>query len=138
MFQNAYGRLENTVMPILTAWLTSEGQVAWDMGAGLIVNKGGGFITAAHTLDCVSRPQGEGDPLGPYSTEFGTTEATFDGGHVHEEIDFPYLARAWMETSSPGLGGPSGGPVVDEYGLVCGIQVNTQAWTSIKSQEFQR
>ena len=33
-----------------------------------------------------------------------------------------------METSSPGLGGQSGGPVVDEYGLVCGIQVNTRKY----------
>lgn len=56
MFQNAYGRLENIVMPILTAWLTSEGRVAWNMGAGLIVNEYGDFITAAHILKCINRP----------------------------------------------------------------------------------
>ncbi len=32
----------------------------------------------------------------------------------------------WIETSSPGLMGQSGGPVVDADGLVCGIQVNTE------------
>ena len=31
----------------------------------------------------------------------------------------------WIETSSPGLRGQSGGPLVDVEGRVCGIQVNT-------------
>lgn len=31
----------------------------------------------------------------------------------------------WIETSSPGLRGQSGGPLADVNGLVCGIQVNT-------------
>ena len=31
----------------------------------------------------------------------------------------------WIETSSPGLRGQSGGPLVDVNGNVCGIQVNT-------------
>lgn len=202
VFQNAYGRLENIVMPILTAWLQSDGGVAWNMGAGLIVNEDGDFITAAHVLTCISRPPEAGNPPSSYTTKFGTTEAVFDGGYIHEEldfgwgklkgytpspnhqypvfrsgevlpgellcrigypfieegfqprwnnrtfefynidslpqfinealvsrfVDFPYMARAWMETSSPGLGGQSGGPVVDEYGLVCGIQVNTRKY----------
>lgn len=31
----------------------------------------------------------------------------------------------WIETSSPGLRGQSGGPLADADGLICGIQVNT-------------
>ena len=31
----------------------------------------------------------------------------------------------WIETSSPGLKGQSGGPLVDSDGYICGIQVNT-------------
>lgn len=31
----------------------------------------------------------------------------------------------WIETSSPGLIGQSGGPLADTDGLICGIQVNT-------------
>lgn len=31
----------------------------------------------------------------------------------------------WIETSSPGLRGQSGGPLIDVNGLVCGIQINT-------------
>jgi hypothetical protein len=32
---------------------------------------------------------------------------------------------SWIETSSPGLKGQSGGPLIDPDGLVCGIHVNT-------------
>ena len=32
----------------------------------------------------------------------------------------------WIETSSPGLMGQSGGPLADPHGYVCGIQVNTE------------
>ena len=32
----------------------------------------------------------------------------------------------WIETSSPGLMGQSGGPLADIHGNVCGIQVNTE------------
>ena len=32
----------------------------------------------------------------------------------------------WIETSSPGLRGQSGGPLVDIDGYICGIQVNTE------------
>ena len=31
----------------------------------------------------------------------------------------------WIETSSPGLKGQSGGPLIDTAGFVCGIQANT-------------
>ena len=33
--------------------------------------------------------------------------------------------RRWIETSSPGLKGQSGGPLFDIHGNVCGMQVNT-------------
>ncbi len=32
----------------------------------------------------------------------------------------------WIETSTPGLMGQSGGPLVDTEGLICGIQINTE------------
>ena len=35
-------------------------------------------------------------------------------------------AGTWIETSSPGLKGQSGGPLADVLGRVCGIQVNTE------------
>ncbi len=35
-------------------------------------------------------------------------------------------AGQWIETSSPGLKGQSGGPVADKDGLICGMQVNTE------------
>ena len=34
-------------------------------------------------------------------------------------------AGIWIETSSPGLKGQSGGPLADADGYICGIQVNT-------------
>ena len=35
------------------------------------------------------------------------------------------VRKYWIETSSPDLKGQSGGPLFDENGLICGIQVNT-------------
>lgn len=35
------------------------------------------------------------------------------------------IAGRWIETSSPGLTGQSGGPLADVEGRICGIQVNT-------------
>jgi hypothetical protein len=34
----------------------------------------------------------------------------------------------WLETSSPGLKGQSGGPIVDQDGAVCAIQVQTKSY----------
>lgn len=39
-------------------------------------------------------------------------------------VDNVYIG-SWFETSSPGLRGQSGGPLLDSDGYVCGIQVNT-------------
>lgn len=38
---------------------------------------------------------------------------------------FP-TGEQWIETSSPGLRGQSGGPLADRNGAICGIQVNTE------------
>lgn len=38
------------------------------------------------------------------------------------------MVGTWIETSSPGLRGQSGGPLVDPQGNVCGIQVNTKSY----------
>ena len=40
----------------------------------------------------------------------------------------PPFPMTWIETSSPGLRGQSGGPLVDSKGSVCGIQSNTQSY----------
>ena len=42
---------------------------------------------------------------------------------VSRFVDFQ--GGTWIETSSPGLQGQSGGPLVDTKGNICGIQVNT-------------
>ena len=34
----------------------------------------------------------------------------------------------WIETSSPGIKGQSGGPLLDQAGMVCGMQINTKAY----------
>ena len=34
--------------------------------------------------------------------------------------------KTWIETSSPGLRGQSGGPLADHRGTICGMQVNTE------------
>jgi hypothetical protein len=37
----------------------------------------------------------------------------------------PPFMQGWLETTSPGLRGQSGGPIFDEHGTVWAIQVNT-------------
>src|ERR1019366_8275043 len=39
--------------------------------------------------------------------------------------DIPYL---WVETSTPGLRGQSGGPTFDRKGTICAIQVSTSSY----------
>lgn len=34
--------------------------------------------------------------------------------------------KTWIETSSPGLRGQSGGPLADRHGTICGVQTNTE------------
>ena len=50
---------------------------------------------------------------------------------VNEAFVSRYLGKAsgvWIETSSPGLKGQSGGPLLDRHGYVCGMQVNTKSY----------
>lgn len=46
---------------------------------------------------------------------------TVEGDNAHD-LDI------WIETSSPGLKGQSGGPLADIHGRICGMQVNTQPY----------
>ena len=39
------------------------------------------------------------------------------------------VTGCWIETSSPGLKGQSGGPLADKNGVVCGIQVKTVSYS---------
>lgn len=43
---------------------------------------------------------------------------------VSRFMDLP--SGTWIETTSPGLRGQSGGPLADTDGLICGMQVNTE------------
>ena len=46
---------------------------------------------------------------------------------VSRYMEFPGGGK-WIETSTPGLPGQSGGPLLDERGMLCGIQCNTQPY----------
>ena len=208
MFQTACKDLLTTVMPIVIAWRNAGGALGFTIGAGLIINKDGWFVTAAHILERVnnlyegvtgtSRHKGRRkDRVTQYAVIWGGTDAQVHSAAGNSGVDiglgnlvgykppdgirFPrlrdrdveqgeLLCRAgypfvdgvklewseekgfiftnlfpvpmfvneamvsrfvqlnegiWIETSSPGLKGQSGGPLVDADGFVCGIQVNT-------------
>ena len=212
MFQNACKDLLKTLMPIVVAWRTASGKVDFGIGAGMILNEEGWFITAGHILteiakldtaisSPISKARGKrkSNKVTHYVSIFGATNANVANAWVRDDVDlgigrlegyepkdgsvFPrlrvreveqgeLLCRAgypfvdgirpewndkngfkfanlfplpmfvneafvsrfanigergvWIETSSPGLKGQSGGPLVDINGLVCGIQVNTR------------
>ena len=206
MFQNTCSDFLKTVMPIVIAWRTGRGKIEYGIGAGLIVNDSGHFITAGHILNQIrdldkavnssKKPSRQSNRVSHYTAIFGTTEAVLAEGKMNNEIDlgigklegynsppnhkYPilrssdvqqgeFLCRAgypfvedlkprwvngkfdfqnlfplplfvnealisrfvelrtgtWLETSTPGLQGQSGGPLADTEGLICGIQVNT-------------
>ena len=205
MFQETCMALTKTMIPIVVAWRTIRGKVNCGIGAGIIINNEGWFITAGHILHQImdldkqvntkKTGRNKNRPT-HYASVFGTTNATLSMGTVLGEVDlgigkldgygppqghvFPrlrvmdvqqgeLLCRAgypfvdnikpkwsgnrftftnlfpvpmfvnealvsrfatlksgmWIETSSPGLKGQSGGPLADADGLICGIQVNT-------------
>ena len=193
------------MIPIVVAWRTSRGKVKCSIGAGMIINDKGWFITAGHILQQlidldkqvqIRKPGRNKHRPTHYASIFGTTNATLSQATVLEEVDlgvgklegftppqghlFPQLrvtdvqqgellCRAgypfvdgikpkwtgdrftftnlfpvpmfvnealvsrfaklksgmWIETSSPGLKGQSGGPLADGDGRICGLQVNT-------------
>ena len=209
MFQETCTALQQTIMPIVVAWRVERGKVYCGIGAGMILNEEGWFITAGHILKQIAdldkqvtvpkQTRKKGNRPTAYVAIFGTTNAHLEKGTVKGEIDlgigklegysppnghvFPklrirdvqqgeLLCRAgypfvddikpswkdkdgggftftnlfpvplfvnealvsrfaklnsgmWIETSSPGLKGQSGGPLADADGLICGIQVNT-------------
>ncbi len=205
MFQETCAALQTTMMPIVVAWTTSRGKVHFGIGAGMIINDQGWFITAGHILKQIidlerqvqtPKRRRNGNHATTYASIFGTTKAPLKTASVLEEIDlgvgklkgyapanghvFPklrvrdvqqgeLLCRAgypfvdglkpkwtngrftftnlfpvpmfvnealvsrfaklksgiWIETSSPGLRGQSGGPLADADGFICGLQVNT-------------
>ena len=202
MFQKACTDLLQTIMPIVVAWKVGN-KVGCGIGAGMILNAEGHFVTAGHILKQISaldqRAIGskKGKQATHYACLFGTTGARLEQVLVQDQIDlgvgklrgyepseghvFPRLRTReveqgellcrlgypfvddirptwdpekgfifsnlfpvpqfaneamvsrfaqldggiWIETSSPGLKGQSGGPLADPDGLICGIQVNT-------------
>lgn len=219
MFQDACSGLLGTLMPIVIAWRERRGRMDFGIGAGMIVNESGWFVTAGHILMeihkltemCQLAPQAgrtkrrrgrllEPNDVTNYVTVFGTHDpkkVALIKAEVGKEVDigvgklegyvpppghkFPLFRRRdvaqgellcrvgypfvndiglqwsneqrfhftnlfpvpqfanealvsrfiqlptgrWIETSSPGLKGQSGGPLVDADGFICGIQVNT-------------
>ena len=208
MFQDACKDLLTMIMPIVVAWRTRRGVVKFTVGAGMILNEDGWFVTAGHILQRIDelyqevhdedpRKGRRKDQVTDYAILWGRTNAQVNNAVGLSGIDlglgklegfqpaagykfprfrdrdveqgellcragYPFLegveaswAReggftftnlfpipmfvnealvsrfvqldkgTWIETSSPGLKGQSGGPLVDASGLVCGIQVNT-------------
>lgn len=209
MFQNACKALVSTVMPIVVARRFENRKLDAGIGAGIVVNADGWFVTAGHILmeiaaleQQVSNPKSyhglKGKRPTHYVAMFGKTNAKLSKGLVQQEVDlgvgklegyqppneyvfpqlreytvqqgellcrigFPFVDNnigiSWtkakgftftnlfpvptfvnealvsrfgklktglgIETSSPGLKGQSGGPLIDTDGLICGIQVNT-------------
>ena len=208
MFQNTCKSLLTTIMPIVVAWRTELGALDCGIGAGMIINDKGYFITAGHILKKISeldqqvinyKPQrrGKRNHVTHYAAIFGGTNAPLDSALVQEELDlgigklngyvppaghpfpkfrlreveqgellcrlgYPFVdgikptwdqnkgfaftnlfpvpqfvnealvsrfaklqSGVWIETSSPGLRGQSGGPLADSDGYICGVQVNT-------------
>ena len=206
MFQDACDKMLDTLLPIVIAWRQNDGKTGCGIGAGLIVNEDGWFITADHILAQISELDRQSksysrrkDSISHYTVIFGTTKATgisvlapaepdidlgcaclqsfqfpekqefarFRDGDVRVgemlcRAGYPFvdnLVPSWsenegftfdnlfpipmfvneafvsryvalasgrlIETSTPGLKGQSGGPVVDVHGHVCGMQVNT-------------
>ena len=201
-------------MPIVVAWRTGVGSLHSGIGAGVMVNEDGWFLTASHILEQInqlheavrapvpaklSRRQRR-NQITNFVVIVGATKARvtravakpgvdigagkLDGFEPPPEYEYPRLRTReveqgellcrlgfpfaqgvdpswnsekeefifanlfpvplfvnegvvsrfvtlgegyrWIETSSPGLMGQSGGPLVDPEGLVCGIQVNTE------------
>ena len=198
-------------MPIVVAWRTAKDEVGWGIGAGMIVNDDGWFITAGHILQQIANLEKQVSAYDPsrskkrnqttathYVSIFGGTKAHLGKALLEDKVDlgvgklenfiapkdhvfprlrvreveqgellcrvgFPFVdtirlqwtkgngftftnlfpvplfvnealvsrfmavpeSGIWIETSSPGLKGQSGGPLVDSDGLICGIQVNT-------------
>ncbi len=211
MFQEACKSMMNSIIPIIIASRTNQGVVNCSIGAGVMINKDGWFVTAGHILKEASRlsesvnkydsKKGKrnhmrvtdfaaifGDPqfsgvstvtineeldlgigkLENYEVPSNSTYPVFrideiEQGELLCRMGYPFVdgiltptwikgkgfiftnlypvpmfinealvsrfvnlnSGVWIETSSPGLLGQSGGPLVDEKGKVCGIQVNT-------------
>ena len=205
MFQEACAGLKGALIPVVLCLRNSDGEVGCGMGAGILINQEGWFITAAHLLmmakevEVATKNQAELPGFGQVTNHvcvLGVTGARLGTARVFHEIDlgiaklknythrkelsypklrvrdvqqgemlcrigFPFVGNVkpkwnngvfdlsgifpvpqfvnealvsrfaklsegtWIETSSPGLKGQSGGPLLDVDGLVCGIQVNT-------------
>lgn len=213
MFQSACSVVGSSVISIIAAWRERRGFIHCSIGAGMLLNKDGWFVTAGHILEHIeylekeviksrSRRRGQRD-ITHYAVAFGAANQVYLGirgiekridlgfgklencnlpdshmfprlrkgpvlpGELLCRIGFPFLENhvspkwvnggfvftnmfplpqfvnealvsrfidfkphpgVWIETSSPGLKGQSGGPLVDAKGLICGIQVNTHSY----------
>ena len=196
-------------MPIVVVVRKQNGEVAHGIGAGIIINDAGWFVTADHiiaeinVLDQQVGNYRQGHRTGQnevthYAAIMGGTGAQLTGAVFNNELDigagklegyntpsghvfprfrvreveqgeilcrlgYPFVDNiraswvpdkgflftnlfpvpvfvnealvsrfaqqddgVWIETSSPGLKGQSGGPLVDPDGCICGIQINTR------------
>ena len=213
MFQRACANVRQTLMPVVLAWREQKGKqcrLKYSIGAGLMINEEGWFVTAGHILNLIAsldaqekdqqprKRSGDGYRVTHYAPIFGSAGGLGGSGHLHNEEDlaicklenysapqghvfpkfrtaeveqgellcrlgYPFVENigltwsqekgfeftnlfpiplfvnealvsrfaklpsggSWIETSSPGLRGQSGGPLIDPDGLICGIQVNT-------------
>lgn len=209
MFQNACKLLIEAMLPIVVTWRLHRGAVECGIGAGVVINEEGYFITAGHILREIDKLNQEVAKIKSASrvkpnqitncaAVFGKTNARSVSATVQQELDlgigklngvappqgfvfpkfrvheveqgellcrlgYPFVdgirptwdrekgftftnvfpvplfvnealvsrfgklpSGVWIETSSPGLKGQSGGPLIDSDGYICGIQVNTR------------
>ena len=198
MFQDACNAASKFMQPAITVWADKSNEVGYSIGAGVLLNDEGWFLTAGHILrPIIKLNQGKkaGD-IKDYHFEFGQIGKGLKKIHIRDQLDFgvgrisaftargdqqygilrkrpvrqgellcrigyPFLAKPkleygsngftivdplnvaifvnealvsrfvtfpqgkMIETSSPGLKGQSGGPLMDKSRYICGIQSQT-------------
>ena len=96
MFQDTCTTLLKTMIPIITAWSTKQGKIGWGVGAGVIINDEGWFITAAHILQQMLNVRlvslfhdvvDDDDPIKHYGSAFGQTGASMAQAFMVEQAD---------------------------------------------------
>ena len=98
MFQNACNLLREALMPIVIVVRREQGEVAHAIGAGIIINDEGWFVTAGHILAEIGavdqqvgdyrrgRRTGQNE-VTDYTAVMGDTSAQLAGAVVNSELD---------------------------------------------------